>query len=201
MVNIDQDIKQRVKVIGLFFLQSYKILTGTMLSLFIPQKCEGDTVCSLEQNYNNNELYHKSLFYWNCICMVLFIGSYLIELRREEWCVKYLDIDNNYPDNHLKKIIIKEKDLDMYIDHINKKYYYMLCITSFVYSINIGLTIKMIHNDYYNNSTISCFISFTLLVLMKLYNSLTVARESVLNDKMMSAYMSEFVSFNVLDKD
>ena len=63
MVNIDQDIKQRVKVIGLFFLQSYKILTGTMLSLFIPQKCEGDTVCSLEQNYNNNELYHKSLFY------------------------------------------------------------------------------------------------------------------------------------------
>ena len=28
-----------------------------------------------------------------------------------------------------------------------------------------------------------------------------VARQSVKNDKMMSAYMSEFVSFNVLDKD
>ena len=36
---------------------------------------------------------------------------------------------------------------------------------------------------------------------MKLYNSFIVARESVKNDKMMSAYMSEFVSFNVLDKD
>jgi hypothetical protein len=36
---------------------------------------------------------------------------------------------------------------------------------------------------------------------MKLYNSLEVARQSVKNDKMMSAYMSEFVSFNVLDKD
>ena len=36
---------------------------------------------------------------------------------------------------------------------------------------------------------------------MKLYNSLGVATQSVKNDKMMSAYMSEFVSFNVLDGD
>ena len=36
---------------------------------------------------------------------------------------------------------------------------------------------------------------------MKLYNSFDVARQSVKNDKMMSAYMSEFVSFNVLDAD
>ena len=47
----------------------------------------------------------------------------------------------------------------------------------------------------------SCFASFALLVLMKLYNSLEVARQSVKNDKMTSAYMSEFVSFNVLDED
>ena len=40
---IDQDIKQRIKVIGIFLLQSYKVLTGTMLSIFIPQSC-GDNV-------------------------------------------------------------------------------------------------------------------------------------------------------------
>ena len=37
--------------------------------------------------------------------------------------------------------------------------------------------------------------------MMKLYNSLSVGYQSVKNDKMMSAYMSEFVSFNVLDED
>ena len=37
--------------------------------------------------------------------------------------------------------------------------------------------------------------------MMKLYNSLNVGYQSVKNDKMMSAYMSEFVSFNVLDTD
>ena len=36
---------------------------------------------------------------------------------------------------------------------------------------------------------------------MKLYNSLSVAYQSVKNDKMMSAFMSEFISYNVLDPD
>ena len=105
---IDEDIKQRVKVCGIFLLQSYKILTGTMMSLFIPQNC-GDHMCSLTENYNNSELYHKSLFYCNCLSMFMFICSYLIELRREEWCVKYLDIDNNYSDNGLKKLFVKKR--------------------------------------------------------------------------------------------
>ena len=197
---IDEDIKQRFKVGGIFLLQSYKVLTGTMLSLFIPQNC-GDHMCSLTENYNNSELYHRSLFYCNCLSMFLFFCSYIIELRREEWCVKYLDIDNNYSDNGLKKIICKENELDAYMDRINFRYYNILLATTFVYFINIFMTIKMINENYHNNSTLSCFISFTLLVVMKLYNSVTVAYNSVKSDKMMSAYMSEFVSYNVLDSD
>ena len=95
----------------------------------------------------------------------------------------------------------QEKKLDKYMDSINKIYYNTLCVTAFMYFINVLMTIKMINTNYHNNSTLSCFASFTLLVLMKLYNSLSVGRQSVKDDKMMSAYMSEFVSFNVLDKD
>ena len=197
---IDEDIKQRIKVSGIFLLQIYKITTGTMLSLFLPQNC-GETMCSLTDNYNNSEVYHRTVFCWNCFSGFLFICSYLIELYREEWCVKYLDIDNDLPDNSLKHIIIKEKELDKRMDKLNKYYYNLLCVNSFVYFINILFTIKMMNDSYYNNSTISCFISFVLLVMMKLYNSLTVAYQSVKNDKMMSAYMSEFVSYNVLDSD
>ena len=61
---IDEDLKQRIKVGGIFLLQVYKIMTGTMLSLFIPQSC-GDKMCSLNDNYNNSEVYHKMTFYWN----------------------------------------------------------------------------------------------------------------------------------------
>ena len=158
-------------------------------------------MCSLTENYKNSELYHKTLFYWNSFSMFLFLICYGIELRREEWCVKYLDIDNNYPDNSLKNIIVKEKILDNKMDKLNKYYYDILLCTSITYFINMLLTIKMINDNYHSNSTISCFMSFSLLVLMKNYNSWNVAYQSVKNDKMMSAYMCEFVSFNVLDTD
>ena len=197
---IDSDMKQRIKVAGIFLLQSYKILTGTMLSLFIPQSC-GDKMCSLQENYDNSEVYHKSLFYCNSISMFLFFCSYAIELWREEWCVKYLDIDNNYSDNGLKEIIVKEKKLDNYMDSVNKYYYNMVRVTGIFYFINLAATIRMLNSNYHSNSTISCFMSFSLLVLMKLYNSYTVAYQSVKNDKMMSAYMNEFVSYNVIDDD
>ena len=61
--------------------------------------------------------------------------------------------------------------------------------------------INILRQDYHSMATISCFISFVLLVQMKLYNSLSIAYQSVKSDKMMSAFMSEFVSYNVLDSD
>ena len=61
--------------------------------------------------------------------------------------------------------------------------------------------INILVKNYHSMSTISCFISFVMLVNMKLYSSLTVGYQSVKNDKMMSAFMNEFVSYNVLDED
>ena len=113
---IDVDLVQRIKVTGLFFLQFYKVVTGTLLTLFIPQNCGGQ-ICSLTENFENEENYHKGAFYWNILTMMLFLMSYAIELKRENWAIKYLDIDNNLPDNGLKSIIVKEKKLDKRSDY------------------------------------------------------------------------------------
>jgi hypothetical protein len=209
MFSFDVDFVQRIKVGGIFCLQIYKILTGTLLTVFVPQSCETlletntteNRVCTLTQNFENNDLYHKKTLYWNITTMVLFLGYYMIELKRENWSIKYLDIDNNKPDNSLKEIIKNEPSLDKYMDRLNIYYYNFLLATIFAYTINVGLMIKILYSDYHGSSTISCFMSFVLLVMMKLYNSFVVAKESVKNDKMMSAYMSEFVSYNVLDSD
>ncbi len=209
---IDEDLIQRIKVAGIFLLQVYKVTTGTMLSLFIPQSCSETTlnsteitetsrICSLQENYENADGYHKTVFYWNAFSFFTFFTYYLVELRREEWAIKFLDIDNNKPDNALKEIIVKEPKLDKKMDRLNLWYYRTLLLNCGVYAINLGLSAKLVKDGYHSSSTLSCFASFSLLVLMKLYNSLEVARQSVKNDKMMSAYMSEFVSFNVLDKD
>ena len=213
---IDQDIVQRIKVTGIFCLQFYKVLTGTMLTLFVPQACrqseeimngsgiiipDGIRICTITENFENNEIYHRFTLYFNMLSFFCFIYCYLLELKRENWSIKFLDIDNNKSDNALKSIIIKEPKLDKKMDRLNKLYFYGLSVTAIVYAINVLLMINILYQDYHSASTLSCFISFTLLVEMKLYNSLSIAYYSVKDDKMMSAFMSEFVSFNVLDKD
>ncbi len=217
-MKVDQDIIQRIKVTGIFMLQFYKVLTGTMLTLFVPQACiqteeitDGSSIstpdglslriCTITENFENNEIYHRLTLYWNSISFLCFIYVYILELKRENWAIKFLDIDNDKSDNCLKSIIINEPKLDKKMDRLNKLYFYGLSITAFVYMINMLLMINILYQDYHSSSTLSCFVSFTLLVTMKLYNSLSVAYYSVKDDKMMSAFMSEFVSFNVLDKD
>ena len=211
-MKIDQDFGQRIKVMGIFSLQFYKVLMGTMLSLFVPQACYeeiGDgseersnpQICTLTQNYENSDIYHQITLSWNTLSFVCFVFCYVLELRRENWAIKFLDIDNDKPDNSLKQIIILEPKLDKQMDRLNKCYFYGLSVTAFVYMINVLMMINVLYQDYHSMSTISCFISFVLLVQMKLYNSLSIAYQSVKSDKMMSAFMSEFVSYNVLDSD
>ena len=197
---LSQDFKQRMKVGAIFLLQIYKVTTGTLLSLFVPQACDKQ-LCSLQENFENSDGYHKTVLYFNIFSMATFFTYYLIELRREEWAIKYLDVDNDKPDNALKDIIRKDPPLDASMDKLNMVYYRSLLFTCGIYGTNLALSAKLVKDGYHSSSTISCFVSFTLLVLMKLYNSLEVAQQSIKNDKMTSAYMSEFISFNVLDAD
>jgi len=215
-MKIDQDIVQRIKVTGIFMLQFYKVITGTMLTLFVPQACgykeeisnssgiliqDGLRICSITDNFKNDEIYHRFTLYFNMLSFFCFIYVYILELQRENWSIKYLDVDKDKSDNALNEIIIQEPKLDKQMDRLNKMYFYGLSVTAIVYAINVLLMINILYQDYHSASTLSCFISFTLLVEMKLYNSLSVAYYSVKDDKMMSAFMSEFVSYNVLDKD
>ena len=197
---LDVDIVQRFKVGGLFLLQIYKVTTGTLLTLFVPQKC-GDSICTIEENLNDNDDFHMKVLSWNILTSVLFLGYYILELRREEWSIKYLDIDNDKSDNSLKEEIVKYKELDVKMDRMNKYYYNIVRVTIVFYIINNLLSMRLLKDKYYSSTTLSCFFSFSLLVGMKLYNSFCVAKNSVLHDKMTSAYMTEFVSYNVIDSD
>ena len=75
---IDEDIVQRIKVGGLFFLEIYRVTTGTLLSLFIPQSC-GEQICTLKENLEDSDPYHQKVLAWNILTGTLFIFYYLIE--------------------------------------------------------------------------------------------------------------------------
>jgi hypothetical protein len=197
---LDVDFVQRLKVGGTFILELYKVGVGCMLSLFVPQAC-GDEICTLQQNYDKTSAYNRTALITNTASLFCFFVSYVVELRRENWAIRYLDVDYDKPDNSLKELIKSEPALDKTMDKLNKIYVYTLLVTGGVYVINLGMMGKILYDDYHSVNTVSCTVSFSLLVLMKLYNSLSVAQISLKNDEMRSAFLREFTSFNVLDAD
>ena len=73
-MKIDVDTKERLKIALIFLLQSYKVAMGSMLVLFVPQKC-GDGVCSLTDNLSKKFWNEKlSLFFSLSLCSSLCIS-------------------------------------------------------------------------------------------------------------------------------
>jgi len=197
------DTKERIKISGLFIFQSYKVIMGSMLSLFVPQLCTGEEVCTISDNllHHDNDLFHQVTLGFNFLSVLLFIGVYIIELKRENWCVKYLDIDHNIPDNNLEFIIKDKPDLLLPLSKHNKLYFKSIFITSFIYSINLVLSSILIYDNYAGIPSVTSYMSYVVLILLKIYNSLFISYDSMKNNKALSAYIIEFTSYNKIDVD
>ena len=197
------DTKERIKVGGLFIFQSYKVIMGSMLSLFVPQLCDGEEVCTISDNllHHDNDVFHQVTLGLNFLSVLLFIGVYVIELKRENWCVKYLDIDHNIPDNNLESIIKDKPDLLLPLSKHNKLYFQSMFITSLVYSVNLVLSSILIYDNYAGIPSVTSYMSYVVLILLKIYNSLCISYDSMKNNKALSAYIIEFTSYNKIDVD
>ena len=197
------DTKERIKVGGLFIFQSYKVIMGSMLSLFVPQLCKNGEVCTMSDNllHHDNDVFHQVTLGFNFLSVLLFVGVYVIELKRENWCVKYLDIDHNIPDNNLESIIKDKPDLLLPLSKHNKLYFQSMFITSLVYSVNLVLSSILIYDNYAGIPSVTSYMSYVVLILLKIYNSLCISYDSMKNNKALSAYIIEFTSYNKIDVD
>lgn len=215
-MKVDQDLKERLKIGALWIFQSYKIIMGSLLILFVPQKCEElvdnsgstnldeyqDVICSVSDNLNKkDDLFHDITLGFNFLCVGLFLITYFVELRRENWCVKHLDINHDFPDNHLDDIIDQKPELKKELRKKNSRYFKITSITSFIYMINLILSSIIIYNNYVGIQAVTSYTSYVALILLKIYNSLFISYESLHNDKALSGYITEFSSFNVFDED
>ena len=199
-MKVDNDTKERLKVLLIFLLQSYKVAMGSMLTLFVPQICDGG-VCSLTDNLTKEGDLHRASLGINFLSMSSFMVCYYIELQRENWCIKYLDISDDHGDNNLPIVLKNMPKLEDKLHNINDKYYYSAHITALLYIMNLILSTVSIYEHSAGASTITSYISFVLLVLFKLNNAIAISKDSKNNNMALSAYMTELQSFNVLDED
>ena len=200
-MKVDNDTKERLKVLLIFLLQSYKVIMGSMLTLFVPQVCDNGGVCSLVDNITKEGDLHRASLGINFSSMVSFMICYYIELQRENWCIKYLDISDDYGDNNLPLVLKDMPELEVKLHEINDKYYYSSQITAALYILNLIVSTVSIYEHSAGASTVTSYISFVLLVLFKLNNAIAISKDSKNNNMALSAYMTELQSFNVLDED
>tara|TARA_Y100000389_G_C17372904_1_gene470016 strand:- start:322 stop:1122 length:801 start_codon:yes stop_codon:yes gene_type:complete len=199
-MKVDVDTKERMNVMFIFILQSYKVAMGSMLTLFVPQLC-GEKVCGVTDNLYKEGTLHRAALSFNFISAFAFFVCYIIELKRENWCVEHLDIDDNFGDNNLPDVLKKRPDLELALHKINDSYFYSSQVTAVTYFINLIVSTVSIYHYTTGVTTITAYLSFVILILMKLKNAIYISRNSKRNNIALSAYMSELQSFNVVDKD
>ena len=177
---------------------------GSLLILFVPQECpENDNnVCSLKNNLTKtDDLFHTVALGFNFLCVFLFMGMYFVELRRENWCVKYFDINHDFPDNNLDKIIDEKPELKLELNKRNKRYFKITTLASSVYVINLILSSIIVYTNYVGIQAVTSYVSYVALILLKIYNSLCISYTSMKGHKALSGFITEFSSFNVWDDD
>ena len=200
-MKLDVDNKERLKVAILFLLQSYKVIMGSMLVVFVPRQCDDD-ICSFRQNVQNTETYNLAALSFNFMSIAAFLITYAVELRRENFCVHNFDIDHDVGDNNLAIVLKNKPDLLKELHSHNNLYYRVTAATFFVYLVNFILSDIVLYNDpTFWKVGLAPYFSYILLILMKLYNCYFISSSSIKEDKALSAYMTEFSSFNVIDAD
>jgi hypothetical protein len=198
----NQDTAQKMAVLSTLVLELYRMLTSSLLILFVPQSCKGQ-LCSISDNLTWNPKNHKYNFGLcvNFITLFTYTCLYYVELKRENRLIKYLDVNPDMPssneavENTLQNIAEEKKRKILAID----KYYQRISYLSIgMYVFNSVVSGVVISKYYFGTQTTTSFITAILFMFSKLLNVYQVSNTE--EHIFYSGYMKTFVQFNDLDK-
>jgi len=198
----NQETYQRYQAISNVLIELFRVITSSLLILFVPQKC-GSNICSLQQILVYDTNIKGSGLVINYITLFSFIILYCIEVWRENRLIKYLDVNPNMPTDteyitHIMNILPDEKKQK--ILKSNQLYTYITYITIIIYIINAIVSGIVINNSYLSNQTYATFITYVIFMITKLTNSYTVVNTGDENI-FYSAYLKVNVQFNDIDRN
>ena len=196
-MKINNDTKERIRVAFIFGLEVYKIAMGTFLSIFIPHTCD-EEVSECNMSLSSTVL-GRAAFGLNAVAFTSICALYAIELARENFCIKHLDINPDLPDTHLATIA--PESLKTKLVAWNDLYWRAASVGMVLTTSNVAVSSVYLGNNYESSNTITTLLSFSILVFMKLLRSYSMAKKSKHSVRAFSAYMTEFTSFNALDPD
>ena len=195
---LSQNTKQYLKSSFKFCLELYKILVGTFLTLTVPKHC-GATSCSLMQNVLDTSLFHRAALVVNMVCFLLFCALYAVETRREKWCIQNLECDMTKSQNHLDLEIEAYPKLKSEMRRMNCRYKQLTLVCIGSQAVNIGLSGVDVAFKFYGFKSMTPFSTYVLVIMMKLYTSYFVSRESLTHERAYSAFLSDPKNYNCIE--
>lgn len=196
----DQDTMQKITVFTTLCMEFYRILMGSLLLSFVPQKC-GNHVCGITENLNEGGAYYI-VYILNLMTLLSFSLLYLVEVKRENRLITYLDVSPAKPNDaisvaiSLRALPETKRENILYIDKI---YQQIGCCAISVYVFNTIVSAIVIYENYLDNKTITAFLTNVLFMGSKVAEVYSIANTE--NNIFFSAYLKNKVQYNDVDHD
>ena len=201
MKDDNQDFNQKMNVASTLALELYRVLMGAFLMVFVPQKC-GDHICSISENINRGGVLSHVTVSSNALTLFAFLLLYIIEVRRENKLITYLEVnkstpfDNESVGNALLKLESTKKDNILAYDVYYQQTGY-LCTGIFI--VNSVLSSIVIYSHYLDSKTITVYLTNLLFMSLKVYDVYNTVNTKP--NIFYSAYLKNKVQFNDVDPD
>ena len=196
----NQNLYQKIVVSINILFEFFRVITCSLLIIFIPQKC-GDHVCSINEKLYLTPSFYCATLIFNFITLFVFFFFYFLEIRRENILIQYLEVNPtiSYNKCDVEKLIellpLKKKKK---ILQVHKYYQQYANIMIYTYIINIILSGIVISKYTITNQSISTFITYILFIVIKLNNVYSIANTE--DFTFYSAYLMTNMQFNDVDK-
>lgn len=196
---IDQDKKQQMKVLTQFGVEFYKILTGCLLMIFVPQSCK-DHNCTINDILTMDDMTYQATLYFNLFSFMIFLSLYGIELYRENTLIKYLEVNVHKPrdNDSVEKAIEHLKPHDLHRIRNNRKLYdNMGKFCTIVFTVNSILSGMSLYNRQLGSKTLTVYLTNVMFTATKLVNIQSIVYTDP--NIFYSAYMTRKVQYNDID--
>lgn len=204
------DSKQRVLVALAFVLEFYKVMMGSMLTLFVPHRCVEDVAlpaCTLSEvasrlvDGDDPDWVQRAAFLANATTLVMVVVLYGFEAYREDWCISNLDIDPSKPATNLDRELDAYPDLRRKSVQLNERYSRMSGVVAVAVAGNFAMSGVYLLGHQAGLTTLVSLVSYLLLLAIKLHQTYSISHASLRNSRSFSAYMVVQRTFNCVDED
>ena len=174
------DNGQYIYIVFQGIVEAFKIFMASLLAITVVQKCDNspNKICTFSDAFKRDNVASAALII-NAINIFAFVIFYGIELVREVYLIKYLDINKHKGDLHLPNVIASyPKILDGLRKH-NVRYDRSIKTLCVITVGNWIISITVIGMHWYSIKTILSLLTNILLISTKLFNARSIAKDSI----------------------